>query len=79
MEFLKKNGEPLALSDEWVISDNTMCDVIERNEDLSLRNKNGTVVKLPSSLLEDNHISIEQSEIVLSTELYQRYYLGAIP
>lgn len=78
MEFLKKNGEPLALSDGWVISDNTMCDVIERNEDFSLRNQNGTVVKIPSSLLEDNHINLEQSEIVLSKELYQRYFITEI-
>jgi hypothetical protein len=78
MEFLKKNGDPLSLNEVWVISDNPLCEVIDRNEDISLRNKNGMVVKLPSSLLSANHINIEQSEIVLSKELYQRYFINEV-
>jgi hypothetical protein len=78
MEFLKKNGDPLSLNEVWVISDNPLCEVIDRNEDISLRNKNGMVVKLPSSLLSAKHINIEQSEIVLSKELYQRYFINEV-
>lgn len=80
MEILKKNGSPLLLDDQWFISKDTECVVIDRNEDLtlSIRNYNGIISKIPISVFEDNHWTYAiPSQILLSEEVYRKYFIDA--